>query len=1101
MLTISLFASSVMAAEVTHTFRDGDWRLRYDESDTTLEFENGWFAFNDIIVVDSEVDDPTGECVPAVRLDGQWYRFNTSTFVDATAVDAGSYFQYTQRYYSPDVGNFTRRLFVTQDSDMYILIQDEWIPATDTYDNSYFYGTCLDFKNIEHTKIYDGKGEGITGAYTTADNYKADDYTMYASISPWNVYGKVLNTGTIEYNVDSTYPTTFDQYELNDEGSMLFKKHVLGLFYDYSRNYMYYGGTSLTDSKRIQQSFMIAINSHDPALSPYFVDRQETRLPQEFMKFEGGKIGGYDSVAGYSYNLLSLATYGAKFTGLYWNTPKQNEDYGYLIDRDLYRQSLYSLRQYVDEGEEFKTKYHYTPDQNGNPNQNGTPNDHYQMYDMASLGLYTVVSQQQLQKSFGDYSLNADPYTEGVLDEVAEHIYDTVYNSEYSTADWGNYTWFMHSWKNIDKFTAWDGADAPTSTAGDVITTSSSSLHTTDGTNSRKIDVNASGAAGYAYARKSFGAENISEFDYFEFDLYINDTDYLASADDRVRFQIYDSASDYGQWNLRTELEDGQNHFSIDLDNADTYSGTLDLDDVTEVRIIVYDDDAGDFSFYVDDFRTSPKWLQRSYVLNTHAEWLLTLWKMKEYGYTIDETLLYDATDALIHYLPAFETEPVDMGGFGSFYAYRVWLDELPFNGTVGNDSVTTFARYHYFSTFVLANLVDVINKVDPDYDTTVIDDSLERACTWTLYYDDSGETSNANTRYICAFINLDVEESAATADAHFDNLINDPAPMYGEDIALTRTMVDFDEGYSYLIQKVPSTTVIAAAVYARPDGEDYWTLPIRTRGMYEYVDEDQFLGLTGDPFYNLEIYEESGGLEFDFDARNYGYSTSMQWWDVQIPSDGSSSKQKVDESELPIDNIDVEDDELVITFDDNETCTNKRVYADIYCNGDQSYDVTPSQPNVWQTFSYEGVTIYVKGVDEDGLCGFEEIRTRTSIDVDVCYAVEEDTSNPVGDGGESDPDGSGGQQPDDVFESFDQILDQGFGISSSSSKMFFALVMMGVFLAAGAKFAGSIGTVFMGILGLICFSVMGWFPLWIAVLVIVVVTIVFGSYASRTIV
>jgi len=1097
-ILLIIFSFNVFAYENTKEFRDGDFRIRYDTSDTTLEFENGWFAFDNIITVDSDSSLPGNtSCVPAVRLGGNWYRFNSTYFSHVEVVDSGNYFEYIQYFKHPIVGNFTRRLFITQSEDMYILIQDQWIPTTNSYDNSYMYGTCLDFKNIEHTKLYDGKGLDVVGAYTSADNYKADDFTMYASISPWNVYAKVLNGGTVEYRVDSTYPTTFTHYNLNENGAMVFERHLLDLFYDYTRNYIYFGGTSLTSEDRLEQTIFLSVNSHDPALSPYYVERQESRKPEEFLKFGGGKIGGYDSIAGYSYNLLSLATYGAKFSSLYWNTPRQDESYGYLIDRDLYKQSLYVLRKLVDDGEEFKTKYHYIPDQNANPNVNGTPNEHFQMYDLASTALYSVVAQQTLQKSHGSYSLNADSETEGLLNDVVDEIYDIVMDNEYSLAEWGNYSWFMHSWDDSIKFTAWDGVNAPTSVAGHVISTSSSSLHATDGTNSRKVDFNVSDGT-YGYVRKSFGAEDITNFDYFNFDLYINDTVYLGSNDFDVRFQIYDSGADYGQWNIRDKIEGGENHFSIDLDNADSYSGVLDLNAITEVRLIFYDSNNGDYSVYLDDFRTSPKWLQRSYVLNTHAEWLLTLWKMHEYGYYVDEDIMYDATNALIHYLPAFESEPVDMGGFGSFYTYRHWMDEEPFNGAIGNetDDVNSFARYHYFSTFVLANLIDTINKVDPDYDTSVIDDSLERACTWTLYYDTTGETSNANTRYICAFINLDVESSSATADAHFDNLINDPVPMYGEDIALTRTNVDFDQAYAYLIQKVPSTTVITASVYAKPETSDYWTLPVRTRGLFTYVDKDQLIGMTGDKYYDLNFYEVTGGIEASFDARNYGSSTSMQWWNVKIPSDGSTSKQRITQTDIPIEDIDVIDDELILDFNDTEICANKRVYADVFCNGDQSYDVTPSEPNVWESFDYEGVTIQVKGIDADGVCGFEQIRMKTTIDELVCYEIEEDIDNPVGDGGVSDPEGDG-QPSGDVFESLDTIV-EGFGLEGSSTKLLFAMIFIGIFLVAGAKYGGVTGAVLMGVLGIVGFSAMGYIPLWITVLIIVITAIVFSYTISK---
>jgi hypothetical protein len=62
---------------------------------------------------------------------------------------------------------------------------------------------------------------------------------------------------------------------------------------------------------------------------------------------------------------------------------------------------------------------------------------------------------------------------------------------------------------------------------------------------------------------------------------------------------------------------------------------------------------------------------------------------------------------------------------------------------------------------------------------------------------------------------------------------------------------------------------------------------------------------------------------------------------------------------------------------------------------------------------------------------------------------------------------------------------------------LIFALLMVSIMVMVGAKFAGPVGGIMMGIFTIIVFGVMGWLPLWVILIVVVAVALAFAYFMS----
>jgi len=272
---IILMSSLCLATMQTYSIRDGDVKIYYNDSGSDLYILNGLYDDEIFIEIDSDRDIAGGNCIPAVRLDTTWYTWNETYLTDVTVYNTTdySYFEYRQLYEHPNVGNFTRSLFVSADDDTYILVQDKWEPIGDVYDNSYMYGTCYDFINKNPNKVWDYSLE----SFVTADAKILSDWTTWDDVAPYNFYGKTILNGTIRYHKNETYPTIFDQYSTQTQGGLIFRKS--GDDYGYARTYMYPSNPTILNGTVITQSTLLGINSDNPKLSGYYVNRQVSRNP------------------------------------------------------------------------------------------------------------------------------------------------------------------------------------------------------------------------------------------------------------------------------------------------------------------------------------------------------------------------------------------------------------------------------------------------------------------------------------------------------------------------------------------------------------------------------------------------------------------------------------------------------------------------------------------------------------------------------------------------------------------------------------------------------------------------------------------------------
>jgi len=579
--------------------------------------------------------------------------------------------------------------------------------------------------------------------------------------------------------------------------------------------------------------------------------------------------------------------------------------------------SLAKLRQYLDNGSDFKTQYHYIPDENGNPNVNGIPGEHWQMFDIATIGIYSTVAQMSADKSFGEIFKNYDSEAVSTIEPVVSFIHDFLPNM---TINNSGYTWFQHS---------------------------------------------------------------------------MNETQ------------------------------------SID--------GSL----------------------------------QRSYVLNTHVSGTLALWKMDQAGYEVNSTLESESLSALEALLPQYELD-LEGTGISHQYSYRRWFNETPFNGTVDNS--TSFTSYHYYTSFLLGNLIDTINIVDSTHDTTNLETSLNQSCYWTLDIDATGTTSNANTRYICSFI---VGDSYDTINTYYQAFIDNPVAPYGEDIGLMRTNVDFEKAYIGTLHKVPTKNTIVASQYANTYDEN--ALHVDSIGFYKFLtNTGNIAGMRGHQYRDFDISSNSGGAEIDFYSDNADNVVIHKWWEVQ---EVTNANIILESTEFTIDSITKSGTKTIINIDDS-VCNTKQIKIDPYCNGDFYYDITPSQKDTWESYEHDGITYDIKTTSSS--CDINTVEITSSSGSDSCLTLEIDENIPT-------PDGSGVK---DIFQALRDVLGA-TGFKSEGSLIFFSLLVIMFLMIVGAKYGGIVGAIFMAVLGFLCFVVIGWIPIWISIILIILVAVIVAKIVS----